>query len=199
MSAELDQDLAAAAEMVAATPDDDQLAQLRELVQQLLLTARQIETAQELLALIQAKYLRLSDREIPTKLQQLGLKKLDLDNGVTVTLKDFVNPSIDKDRADVAFAWLTEQGLGDLIKNTVSVSFGRGEDGEAEEFRRELAEDGYDPEQKKSVHPGSLAASIREHLEKGGVVDTDAIKVFTGTTVKVKLPKNTTLRDILGK
>jgi hypothetical protein len=199
MSADLERELADASELVAATPGDDQLAQLRELAQQLLVAARRIEMAQELLALAQAAYLRLSDREIPTKLQSLGLKKLELDSGVEVTLKDFVNPSIDKDQADVAFTWLTDHGLGDLIKNTVIVSFGRGEDEDAAELVSDLVTDGYEPEQKKNVHPASLAASIREHLEKGGVVDTDSIKVFTGTTTKIKLPKNTTLRDILGK
>jgi hypothetical protein len=30
------------------------------------------------------------------------------------------------------------------------------------------------------------------------VVDTPAIKVFTGNVAKVKLPKSTTLKDVLG-
>jgi hypothetical protein len=195
---DLEQDLAAAAELVAQAPTDDQLSQTRELCLLLLRAHRAEERATEVLAKATANRIRLETGLLPTRLSALGLTKLELDNGALVEVKSFVNPSIDKEQADKAYVWLTEHGLGDLIKNQVTVSFGKGEDEEAGELVKELTADGYEPENKKSVHPQSLGAAIREHLEKGGVVDTPAIKVFTGNVAKVKLPKSTTLKDVLG-
>jgi hypothetical protein len=196
--AALDADLAAAAELVSATPDDDKLRQVRDLAQQMLVAARKVELAQDALERAEEEYRILEERDLPKHLQSLGLKGLPLDNGVEIMLKDFVSSSLDKDMLQTALLWLNENGLGDLIKNNVTVSFGRGEDEKADALVETLSKEGFTLEQKKSVHSQSLNAAIREHLEQGKKVDTPAIRVFQGTVAKIKLPKNTSLRDILG-
>ena len=86
---------------------------------------------------------------------------------------------------DAAFAWLKEKGHDDIIKNLVSVPFGRGEDSLATDFINLAQKNGYAPDQKKEVHPQTLKAFVKEQLEKGQEVPMDLFGVFTGQRASI--------------
>lgn len=122
-------------------------------------------------------------------LQELGLKGLDLASGQRIELQEVVSASITDENAADAHAWLRQHNLGDLIKNVVTVSFGKGEDGYAQlllkvvrdlQDREELRCGGV--EQKEGVHTSTLRAFVKARLAAGEDLPLDLFKVYQGVT-----------------
>lgn len=67
-------------------------------------------------------------------LQEIGLTRFDLDDGSVVTVKPTYGGYIKHDNKEEAHKWLKDHGHDDLIKNQITVAFGRGEDAKASEF-----------------------------------------------------------------
>jgi hypothetical protein len=85
--------------------------------------------------------------------------------GRGVSLKEIYSATIPTDKKEGAYNWLRENGLGDLIKNEVTVSFGRGEDNKASDYANLAKERGFEPTQKLKVEPMTLKALFRERSE----------------------------------
>ena len=90
---------------------------------------------------------------------------------------------------EAAFKWLRENGLGDLIKNEITVSFGRNEDNKASQYAVLAQGQGYEPVQKLKVEPMTLKALVRERLESGQEMPSDLFNVFSGNRTKVTRSK----------
>ena len=75
----------------------------------------------------------LSSEIIPTMMSEMGLSQLKLMDGSQIDVKPFYNATITQANKESAYNWLRSNGLGDIIKNEVIVSFGRGEDNKAAE------------------------------------------------------------------
>ena len=58
----------------------------------------------------------------------MGLQKFTLTDGAEISVKPIYAASIPRDRKEEAFQWLRDHEFGDLVKNNVTVTFGRGED-----------------------------------------------------------------------
>ena len=89
---------------------------------------------------------------------------------------------------EAAFNWLRNNGLGDIIKNEISVSFGRNEDTRAADYADLAKSHGFQPTQKLKVEPMTLKALVRERIEAGKEMPTEIFNVFIGnkTTIKRK-------------
>ena len=130
----------------------------------------------------------LSGEIIPTMMAEMGLSHLKLMDGSSVDVKPNYSASITVANKDAAFQWLRDNGLGDIIKNEISVSFGRNEDNKAADYAVLAKERGYQPTQKLKVEPMTLKALVRERLEAGKSMPTEIFNVFVGnkTTIKRK-------------
>ena len=64
-------------------------------------------------------------------MKEMSLSSLKLADGSSVEVKPIYGASIPIAKREEAFNWLRQNGLGDLIKNEVIVSFGRNEDDKA--------------------------------------------------------------------
>ena len=84
-----------------------------------------------------------------------------------------------------AFKWLRDNGLGDLIKNEVTVAFGRNEDNKASNYATLAQGQGYEPVQKLKVEPMTLKALVRERIEAGQDMPSDLFNVFAGNRTKL--------------
>jgi len=73
----------------------------------------------------------LSGEIIPTMMAEMGLSHLKLMDGSSVDVKPNYSANITIANREAAFNWLRQNGLGDIIKNEISVSFGRNEDNKA--------------------------------------------------------------------
>ena len=78
----------------------------------------------------------ISTRVIPELLQEQGLSEIKLSDGSKVSVKTEYRATLPKDdfKREEAYKWLREQGLADIIKNNVSVSFGAGEENKANQL-----------------------------------------------------------------
>jgi len=130
----------------------------------------------------------LSGEIIPTMMAEMGLSQLKLMDGSSVDVKPNYSANITIANRDAAFQWLRNNGLGDIIKNEISVSFGRNEDNKAADYAALASERGYQPTQKLKVEPMTLKALVRERIESGKEMPTELFNVFVGnkTTIKRK-------------
>jgi hypothetical protein len=125
---------------------------------------------------------------IPTLMSEMGLAELKLVDGSVVTVKPNYSASITVANREAAFNWLRNNGLGDIIKNEISVSFGRNEDNKAASYADLAKGQGFQPTQKLKVEPMTLKALVRERIEAGKEMPTELFNVFVGnkTTIKRK-------------
>ena len=130
----------------------------------------------------------ISGEVIPTMMSEMGLSHLKLMDGSSVDVKPNYTANITIANREAAFKWLRDNGLGDIIKNEISVSFGRNEDNKAADYAVLAQERGFQPTQKLKVEPMTLKALVRERIEAGKEMPTELFNVFVGnkTTIKRK-------------
>ena len=130
----------------------------------------------------------LSGEVIPTMLSEMGLSFLKLADGSSIEVKTNYSATITQAKKEEAFNWLRENGLGDIIKNEISVSFGRNEDNKAADYAELAKGRGFQPTQKLKVEPMTLKALVRERIEAGKEMPTELFNIFVGnkTTIKRK-------------
>ena len=128
----------------------------------------------------------LSSETIPTKMQELGINETTMKDGSKVTVKEGFHCRIPKAREDEALQYLKEEGLGDIIKNQVSTSFGTGEDNMAGDLAGYIESNfGITPDVKKSVHPSTLKATLKKRHEEGLTDPDDLFGIFIRPETKI--------------
>ena len=146
----------------------------------------EIANAEESVKKLKEKAKIISQIEIPQMMDAMNIKKLKLKDGESVEVGKFYSASIPEDKKQEAFTWLRENGLGDIIKNDIIVTFGRGEDNKASEYANLARGSGFEPVQKVGVNPQTLKATVRERVESGLDMPSDLFKTFVGNQTKIK-------------
>jgi hypothetical protein len=131
----------------------------------------------------------ISGEVIPTMMQEMNISTLKLADGSSVEVKPVYGASISAANKEAAYTWLRSNGLGDLIKNEITVSFGRNEDNKAMAYATLAKGQGFEPVQKLKVEPMTLKALVRERLESGQEMPSDLFNVFAGNRTKVTRSK----------
>ncbi len=172
-------------EILDKTDDIDKLANKIKEMQSI---QKDIEQNEEYLKQRKKDLEQVSGEAIPTMLSEMGLSYLKLADGSSVEVKTNYSATITQANKEKAFNWLRENGLGDIIKNELTVSFGRNEDNKAAEYADLAKGQGYQPTQKLKVEPMTLKALVRERIEGGKPLPTEIFNVFIGnkTTIKRK-------------
>ena len=158
---------------------------LAEEVKKLRTMEDQIKLQEEALKTSKRELEVVSGEIIPTMLSEMGLSSLKLADGSSVDVKPFYSATITVQNRDKAFNWLRINGLGDIIKNEISVSFGRNEDNKAAEYANLAKGQGFQPTQKLKVEPMTLKALVRERIEAGKELPMDIFNVFVGSRTKI--------------
>ena len=127
----------------------------------------------------------ISGEVIPTMMQEMNISTLKLADGSAVEVKPVYGASISAEKKEEAFNWLRSEGLGDLIKNEVTVSFGRNEDNKALQYATLAQGQGFQPIQKLKVEPMTLKALVRERFESGKEMPAELFNVFAGNRTKI--------------
>ena len=131
----------------------------------------------------------ISGEIIPTMMSEMGLSQLKLMDGSQIDVKPFYNATITQANKEAAYNWLRTNGLGDIIKNEVIVSFGRGEDNKAADYAELAKGQGLQPTQKLKDEPMTLKALVRERIEAGKPMPTEIFSVFVGNKTTIKRKK----------
>ena len=167
----------------------DNIQSLADQVERLNNVSLDIEKLEEGLKKRKKEQEHLSGEVIPTMMSEMGLSHLKLMDGSSVDVKPNYSANISVANREKAFQWLRENGLGDIIKNEISVSFGRNEDNKAADYAALAEERGFQPTQKLKVEPMTLKALVRERLEAGKSMPTEIFNVFVGNKTTIKRNK----------
>ena len=149
----------------------------------------EIKMDEERLSQKKAQADKLSQQVIPEIMDSMKLKTMKLKDGSAIEVKEIYSATIPLDKREGAFNWLRNNDLGDLIKNEITVSFGRNEDNKASEYANLAKGQGFEPVQKLKVEPMTLKALVRERLESGQEMPSDLFNVFAGNRTKVTRSK----------
>ena len=133
--------------------------------------------------------LEITDGQLPDALEHMGLEKFTLTDGSEIATKVFYGASIPRDRRDEAYEWLRDHEFGDLVKNNVTVTFGRGEDETAKEFIALCGAQGLMPNQSEKVEPMVLKAWLRERVEAGDPIPLDLFGAYISNRATIKRSK----------
>ena len=166
----------------------ESLQSVAALLQEQLKLEELIESLEETVKIQKENLRKLSGETIPTKMAELGLTATEMLDGSKVKVVEDIYVSIPKDakRSTQCYQWLTDNGLGDIIKNQVGIAFGMGEKQQAEKLQDYIKETlGYIPEVKISVHPSTLKATFRKWHEEGRSVPDNMFNLFIGQKTKI--------------
>ena len=166
----------------------DNIQSLADQVEKLESLQKKLELQEENMKNTKKQLEHVSGEVIPTMMSEMGLSHLKLMDGSSVDVKPNYSASISVANKEKAFNWLRNNGLGDIIKNEISVSFGRNEDNKAADYAALAEERGFQPTQKLKVEPMTLKALVRERIEAGKEMPTEIFNIFVGnkTTIKRK-------------
>ena len=126
---------------------------------------------------------------IPKLMEDMNLSSLKLKDGSELSVKKIYSASIRADKKAEAIHWLRENGLGDIVKNNITVSFGQNEDNKAVEYASLARSNGYEPIQEEKVHPSTLKVVMKEWNDKGHKVPEELFNTFDGNQTHLKNKK----------
>ena len=129
----------------------------------------------------------ISSSVIPELLAEQGLSEIKLADGSKVSVKKEFRCTLPKDEAKrtAAYQWLRDQGLGDIIKNNIFVTFGKGEDNKAKQLLDLAAENGFQPQQKSDAAWNTLTALYQERVESGLDMPSDVFNTWIKDKTKI--------------
>ena len=167
----------------------DNIQSLADQVQRLEAMQQQLEIQEDALKEKKKQIQHLSGEVIPTMMSEMGLAELKLHDGSHLKVSTTYRATITEANKETAFNWLRENGLGDIIKNEISVSFGRNEDNKAADYAELAKGQGFQPTQKMKVEPMTLKALVRERIEAGKEMPTEIFGVFSENKTTIKRNK----------
>jgi hypothetical protein len=130
-----------------------------------------------------------SEQTIPSLMQQAGVSTLKLTDGTSIEIKPYYAAKIPLSKTEEAFDWLRSNGFGDLIKNNVTLQFGKAQDEEASNLVDELKSKGHNVSQKMKVEPMTLKAFVKDQIQSGKDVPMETFGVYTSNRTTVKRTK----------
>jgi hypothetical protein len=162
---------------------------LADQVERLEGVSSEIEDTEARIKLLKKKRDHISGEVIPTMMSEMGLAELKLHDGSHLKVSTSYRATITEANKESAFNWLRNNGLGDIIKNEISVSFGRNEDNKAATYAELAKGQGFQPTQKMKVEPMTLKALVRERIEAGKEMPTEIFGVFSENKTTIKRNK----------
>jgi acid stress-induced BolA-like protein IbaG/YrbA len=121
---------------------------------------------------------------IPKLMEDMNLSSLKLKDGSELTVKQIYSATLKADKKAEGIHWLRDNGLGDIVKNNITVSFGQGEDNKAVDYAglaRSI--------QEEKVHPSTLKVVMKEWKDKGREVPEELFNTFDGSQTYLKNKK----------
>ena len=167
----------------------DNIQSLADQVERLEAMQQQLEIQEDAIKEKKKQIQHISGEVIPTMMSEMGLAELKLHDGSHLKVSTSYKAHISEANKEMAYNWLRENGLGDIIKNEISVSFGRNEDNKAADYAELAKGQGFQPTQKMKVEPMTLKALVRERIEAGKEMPTEIFGVFSENKTTIKRNK----------
>jgi hypothetical protein len=170
----------------ALTVKNEDLSSVAALAKRAKVLEKEIDDLEKTISERKEQQRKLLEESIPNMLSELGMKDFSMADGSKITVKPFYSASIPEEKRAEAYEWLRDNGFDDIIKNTVSVRFGRGEDELCDQLLNLLREQNYPVEQAQKIEPQTLKAWVREQVERGNAFPTELFGVYVGQKATIK-------------
>ena len=129
---------------------------------------------------------------IPDMMNAMNLKTMKLKDGSEIEISNKFFASALAAKRGEAYQWLRENGLGNIVKNEITVRFGKDEDNKAQQYADLARGQGYEPEQKVAVHASTLRVALEDLHIRGGKIPSEYFSTFDGYRTKItNKPKST--------
>lgn len=175
-----------------APASEDQLTAIKTLGEKQLDLLRRIAIKEKELRALTDELGINRDLQLPEALTQVGMEQFTLTGGWKVALRNIVSASVPKQYKEMAHEYLDKMGGGAsaLIKRTIVIRFGKGEDAWAKKFIRDLEQrkKKVDCEISETVHGGSLTAWVKEMDRDNKSINEKLLGVFRKKIAEVKIP-----------
>lgn len=176
-----DQDLTKDAE---ALPNEEKLSRLatmalsmRELQDKIALTEAQLIGMKEELR-------KVSEDHIPSLMDEIGIEKITLKNGLKLSTKFFATGKVLDDNV---YDWFEKEGFADIVKSELTVKSRRIEKQDLAPIKAAIREAGLEFGEKDSIHYQTMGAWLRERIEEGGTLPPEEqLQVFRGFRAAIK-------------
>ena len=165
---------------------NEELASISGLAQQLLVVQKDIEEKKLALKELENQFRQISESSLPEALQSANLSEIVLSDGTKLSVSPFYKGHISEKNRPAALDWLMQNGHGGLIKNEISLKFGRDEDERAQDTIASLQQRGLSPSVKQGVHAQTLNAFVKEQLTNGKDHPSEIFGIYVGSRAKIE-------------
>lgn len=179
----------------APIPADEAMGKVAQLAERHKTLSQEIESLENQVDIKAIERRQIEETLLPDLMHQIGMDSFILKDGFRITLTKMVTASISADAPppvrEAAFQWLRDNNAGDLIKRTVTLAFGKGEDDKANllvQQAQQLFPD-HVPEDKQAVHSKTLSVWVRERMDQGLPINESLLGVFVRNFAKIQPPK----------
>ena len=171
------------------TLDNEDLSTLTGFAEAIIKQDAFVKELEEKLKEEKKKLLKMTDEDLPALMTEANSMEFTLLDGSKVTIKPQYGASIKVDNRPAAYEWLREHGHDDIIKNTISCQFGRGEDDLASSFKAFAEKEGYVPTQTEKIEPMSLRGFVKERVENGDEFPMELFGAYVGQRAVINKAK----------
>lgn len=146
-------------------PTDDQLKVISGLIKRQVEIEDWIKKEEGRMREAKANLLKVQNELLPEAMLAAGVKEFADEKGFKVTVKEDVKAGITAANQEWCFGWLKETGNQDIIRNEFKISYGVGEEEQANVLVAALNEQAQEFNQKRYIHPRTLPAFCRAEME----------------------------------
>lgn len=147
-----------------------------------------VEEAEERLKEAKEAYRQLSEVDIPTVMDEMGVSDVTTANGCRLKLEDNIHARITDETREAAFRWLEARGLGGSIKRNVTIPFAKGEEDRARKLLESLGDE-YEARESQEIHHSTLRSVLKQEMKEGRAVPFDIFNIHIRQEVKIKEPR----------
>ena len=127
----------------------------------------------------------LEESKIPDLFDELGLKEITTEDGKKVKVDTVTHISITRENQREAYAWMRENGFGDMIKEEAKIHLIHGAESEKTDLCDWLQERGFTFGVDQTIHPSTLKAWGRRQVAEGKELP-ELFSQFTQRITRVK-------------
>ena len=170
---------------------DAQLASIAQLMVNEDSLARSLATQEALAEDIQARLTELRTKALPQAMMAAGVDRFRCaETGTEARIAFECSGALgeDPDERERKLDILCENGADEIVKNEVTIAFGKGEDPKAMALVGEMQRRGLNVMFRRNIHPMTLKAWIKEKMEDGAALPLDDIGLWYGQIAKIKRP-----------
>lgn len=161
-----------------ALPTDAETKKIAELALKQLALERELQSLEEAVGAKAAELEAVRTRLLPEAMTEAGVSEFKLSNGAKVTVKKIYTGSIPAEEKPKAYAWLVENGHGDLVSHEVSVKLKRGNSQELSKLTAAIKKLALPYSDVEKIHPQTLNAFIKEQVESGAEFPIELFGVY---------------------